>query len=190
MFCVHLRRMCSLLLSDGMLYKYQLSPAHLGTSFSFFFFFGNLSCSFICVKILLLFTLINYLWLWFSFWRLWDCSSSCFFCALWWMSTLSLSFFKYQFWKPQWDSISLYRKKNQGLDLARSVKQNSGSVPLEHPGGWGFLLIKFFILPLYFLVIYAIVSTIFSSDLLGILMFSLKYVFVEKKNPTFPYKQC
>lgn len=146
MFCVCLRRMCSLLLLDGMLSNYQLSPAHLGTSFSCCCCccFGNLSFSFICVKILLLFTLINYLWLWFSFWRLWDCSSSRFFCLL---SAECLLFFLYiSFGNPN-GTASHSIEKNQSLDLARSVKQMCGPVQLEQctPGGWGFPLIKFFI---------------------------------------------
>ena len=132
MFCVRLRRMCSLLLLDGMLSNYQLSPAHLGTSFSCCCF-GNLSFSFICVKILLLFTLINYLWLWFSFWRLWDCSSSCFFCLL--SGECLLFFFLYQFWKPQWNSISLYRKKSE-LRLSQKCKANVWTCPIGAVYSW------------------------------------------------------
>lgn len=52
----------------------------LSRSTSFNCFSEHLSYSFIWDIILYLFILIGLLWLWFSFQRLWDCSSSCFFC--------------------------------------------------------------------------------------------------------------
>ena len=47
---------------------------------------GDLSYSFILDKILFLFILVSFLWLWCTFWRLWNCIS-CFFCLPsfgWW----------------------------------------------------------------------------------------------------------
>ena len=52
----------------------------LPISTSFSCFTGDLSCPFIWDKILCLFILVSFLRLWFSFWRLWDYISSCFFC--------------------------------------------------------------------------------------------------------------
>ena len=52
----------------------------LPISTSFSYFSGILCYSFIWVIVLCTFISINFLWLWFSFWKLQDCSSSCLFC--------------------------------------------------------------------------------------------------------------
>ena len=52
----------------------------LPISISFNCFSGVLSCSFIWYIALCLFILSFFLWMWFSFHRLQDCSSSCFCC--------------------------------------------------------------------------------------------------------------